>query len=298
MIRSYRDEDLPRVAEMVRAGVRLDKATISRRLASGKALVFDDEGIRAVGVVGDPYSSEEQDRMDLWLYVAPHFRRMGIGKRLFDRLFPGDRVLRPTYLEAGYRCDEGDGRRFFRARGFARWFTLYFMRYSGRPLPEPSLEVRPPAEEWLDAYFDLVNRSFYSLRRAQDMRPFAPYPAGSTGNREIRRAILDRESSFLFFEEGELIGIGETDGRDFIDLVAVHPDRRRRGYGRAITAYCVNRLLARGCRTVVTAVLEINTAARRLYESMGFQQFEVYEEARVLLRPHGDAGHASGEGVG
>jgi len=53
--------------------------------------------------------------------------------------------------------------------------------------------------------------------------------------------------------------------------IFTHPDARRRGYARAITAALVSDLLAEGCRDVVLNVLAENAPAIDLYTTLGFR---------------------------
>ena len=53
--------------------------------------------------------------------------------------------------------------------------------------------------------------------------------------------------------------------------LAVAPDSRRRGIGRALLARALSELAERGVRTLFLEVRESNTAARTLYESSGFR---------------------------
>ena len=52
--------------------------------------------------------------------------------------------------------------------------------------------------------------------------------------------------------------------------IAVHPDARRRGFGRALTRYLLETVAQNGIRTVFLEVRESNGAARALYRSLGF----------------------------
>jgi ribosomal protein S18 acetylase RimI-like enzyme len=52
--------------------------------------------------------------------------------------------------------------------------------------------------------------------------------------------------------------------------VAVHPDARRRGLGRAVVAWLTNDLLRQGCDAVVIGVFVSETAACRLYDRLGY----------------------------
>ena len=89
-------------------------------------------------------------------------------------------------------------------------------------------------------------------------------------------------------EDGVLLGYvgwNLTDPDDGeLEMVAVHPDARRRGVGTALCREVVDRMRDRG-----VAVVRIGTGsdafhapARRLYESLGFRGYPVVAYARTL----------------
>ena len=57
--------------------------------------------------------------------------------------------------------------------------------------------------------------------------------------------------------------------------LAVLPEFRSQGIGRALLAAAEHRARARGCAKLTLEVLEANQGARRLYESVGFRDFEL-----------------------
>jgi ribosomal protein S18 acetylase RimI-like enzyme len=57
-----------------------------------------------------------------------------------------------------------------------------------------------------------------------------------------------------------------------IRMLAVAPDCRRRGIGRALSEACITRARAEGKRRVVLHADETMTAARDLYEGLGFKR--------------------------
>lgn len=65
--------------------------------------------------------------------------------------------------------------------------------------------------------------------------------------------------------------------------VFVHPDHRRRGLGRAVTASVVRELLERGIRLVVLNVAQENRVAIGMYEGLGFQRNCAFFECPVAV---------------
>jgi predicted GNAT family acetyltransferase len=63
-----------------------------------------------------------------------------------------------------------------------------------------------------------------------------------------------------------------------IGAVATHPDYRRRGYCSAVTEAVV-KLLAGDVETICLNVHSENEAAIRIYERLGFERHQSYEEA-------------------
>jgi ribosomal protein S18 acetylase RimI-like enzyme len=84
--------------------------------------------------------------------------------------------------------------------------------------------------------------------------------------------------------DGELVGLvwvgrapGERGGWWIYDIDVV-PDQRRRGYGRALLEAAEHAALERGADSVGMNVFGGNDAARRLYESSG------YDVAAIFMR--------------
>lgn len=69
---------------------------------------------------------------------------------------------------------------------------------------------------------------------------------------------------------GYVIARGVADEGEILNL-AVAPAHQRRGLGRMLAQRAIETLAARGARAVYLEVRESNTAARRLYEGLGFE---------------------------
>ena len=89
---------------------------------------------------------------------------------------------------------------------------------------------------------------------------------------------------------GQLIGyvgsqtvLGETDMMN----LAVAPEARRQGTGRALVLALVDALTEKGSHSLMLEVRVSNTPAQKLYESMGFSQ--VGRRPKYYVNPREDA---------
>ena len=69
-----------------------------------------------------------------------------------------------------------------------------------------------------------------------------------------------------------------------LQMVAVHPDARRRGVGTAVCRAALDRLRHRGVSVVHvgTGGDPFHASARRLYESLGFTAYQVVDYTRSI----------------
>ena len=91
----------------------------------------------------------------------------------------------------------------------------------------------------------------------------------------LRLLLGDGAIGVVLTEQGRVVAYGGMTtvlDEGSVTNIAVHPEARRRGYGRAVTQELIRRASACGIRTVFLEVRESNTAARALYASLGFAE--------------------------
>jgi ribosomal-protein-alanine N-acetyltransferase len=227
-------------------------ATGSRALLDLWRVAADEEGALC-GIAFAAVRSEQPPLYDFYAAVHPSLRRQGLGRAL-----AGPAAASGAGLRARVRDDCAPGRGFLRALGFAEAGAQLSLHWSGQlpwQPPMPALRIRP-AREADKAALERLSRAAWT--DAPDTRPD-----------EIAQLFADEDRLVLVAEsEGRPLGylagvkLGRTLG---IEEVAVSPDFRRMGVGRALVAHALAREQA-----AVLSVSEANLPARALYRSLGF----------------------------
>jgi ribosomal-protein-alanine N-acetyltransferase len=197
--------------------------------------------------------------LDIYAAVAPELRRQGLGRALLEPVL----ALRDAVLRARVRDTHRDGRAFLAALGFSEVAAQLSLTWPGHPKPElpemPALRIREMSARDKDLLGRLSNEAWAG----------APDSFGTRAD----------EIAQLFGEEGRLVLLAQSEGRPMgylsavrlgrtlgIEEVAVLPEFRRMGVGRALVASA----LSRDAAGAVLSVNEDNKAARQLYRSLGF----------------------------
>ena len=66
-------------------------------------------------------------------------------------------------------------------------------------------------------------------------------------------------------------------------MTGVHPEFRRRGLGKAITEVCCNQLLQQNVKSIELDVDSNNTAAIKVYKSLGFAEISQVRWGELIL---------------
>ncbi len=105
--------------------------------------------------------------------------------------------------------------------------------------------------------------------------------------RDIARKVAVSPELFLIgSEDGRVVAtvMGSYDGhRGWVYYLGVHPDCQRRGYGRLMMDTITAKLTALGCPKINLQVRDGNEAARKFYESIGFQTDPVFAMGKRLV---------------
>ena len=93
------------------------------------------------------------------------------------------------------------------------------------------------------------------------------------------------DTSLVAYQNGRQVGFSFTEYAEedaFIVFLAVRPDSRRRGIGKALVNETLRLLKEKGVRFVEIMTAEENSAAQRFWASQGFTDFKMKVLAKRL----------------
>ena len=161
-------------------------------------------------------------------------------------------------------------------------------------LPTDSLLVLAPEETIREvAYSEDHLDDFVELFQLTDTRESEPQHRASERDHEMREAMKDeyaRTSFTALLADDRLIGFcyGQVWDKELaIEELGVIPEYRRRGLGRFLVIRCIEKLIERYAdhdARVTIGTDRTNTAALRLYESLGFRADVVESYATYYRR--------------
>ena len=100
-----------------------------------------------------------------------------------------------------------------------------------------------------------------------------------------RKTGVDANGLLVLEDDSRLIGavmVGYDGHRGWINYLAVHPDHRRRGLGRALMAAAEQRLAELGCPKVNLQVRASNQEAVAFYRRIGYSVDDVVSMGRRI----------------
>jgi ribosomal-protein-alanine N-acetyltransferase len=214
--------------------------------------------------------------LEIYVAVAPQLRRQSLGRALLEPLMQWvQEAQEPVALRARVNDapESRAGLAFLKALGFAASVAQLTLNWSEatlvpRELPALSLRQLVPGD----------SAGLQQLSRLTD--------AAWAGAPDAFQTRAD-ELAQLMSELGRLVILASADGRGVgylsgvwlgktlgIEEVAVLPDYRRAGIGRALVTFA----LQQNARAAILSVSEENRAARAMYRALGFK-----ETARKLI---------------
>jgi GNAT superfamily N-acetyltransferase len=227
------------------------------------------------------WSIEAEDVIGGWVGVLPDHRRAGLGARLYELAEEHARSLRARLFTSFVNDSSEDGRRFARSRGFEeqggdRFWELDVATAELRNAPTPPgvelVRLREVADRERDL-FELFDAAHSDMPGDQvwtlNFDEWLPEALGDpTLDLDLSAvALMDgRPVAFAWLNSDREGGYGDN------EMTGTHPDFRRRGLARALTAEIESRLQARGARRIYALAATKQDMGVKFWESLPYEK--------------------------
>ncbi|MDF2658133.1 MAG: GCN5-related N-acetyltransferase [Paenibacillus sp.] len=215
----------------------------------------------------------------LTVYVAPQFRRQGIGSAMVNYIETGLRADGTQKIRSSFRAGHPSSQAFARKLGYDKYFSSTFMQRTGDPFPLEELPVRPYTDEDYLASQSFYAAAFHEMRVRVGCFPDSVIAEPSEKERSIWRE--GAENRFVYELNGEIVAYSNLPGHE-IGSVSVRTDFQGRGIGRKFVMYLCNEIYRRG-HAKVNLWCVVGNYARNLYDSLGFTEKYTMEFMRKTL---------------
>ncbi|MBY3620673.1 GNAT family N-acetyltransferase [Acinetobacter sp. CUI P1] len=160
------------------------------------------------------------------------------------------------------------------------YFTSYIMERMGAPFPSENIVVRNYEENDYFEWDRVCELAFFHMRQRIGMYPSFFYTPVEWEREQFKK---NKDNMFVMTVNDTIVAIGKIAGNK-ISIVAISIEHQSRGYGRAFVKFLVNEIIRKGENKVTLEVVKGNFA-KSLYESLGFEETEIYHNYIKYFRP-------------
>ena len=147
-------------------------------------------------------------------------------------------------------------------------WDMYEMEYSGGG-KITDISPIPLSAEYYEQYKELVDKCYYPMRKALNIRPYDKHHYSLDELSEL-------ETNTFVLVEGGVVICSVTCNGGLIETLVVHPEHQRKGYGRRMIIFAINHIQQSGISPIRLTVSRWNENAAALYKSLGFEVVGVH----------------------
>lgn len=212
----------------------------------------------------------------LYVYVFPEFRGKGYGTLAARQAEAGMQSSPHWKITTAYARNNEVARKLAEKCGFKKKFASAVMKYQGSRFEEKELPVRKYREEDFVAAFTVEDEAFHKMRLETGCFPDSTLSEPSDDMRNFYAE--HAEDEYVYLQDDEIIGFAQIDGAE-LSSVSIKLSHQGKGLGKEFTKFLTNRILEKEGEAPFLYCVVGNDKARRLYESLGFEEIACNEYA-------------------
>ena len=230
-----------------------------------KLITAEYNGVAA----GYLFASIAPDNCQAFIYVAPEYRRLGIGAALCRE---AERLCREKNEKEmwGYYYNPELINGFIDKLGFYFTTSSIDMEYTGGIIPEQKRDMIFNCKECDKK--DYLRCQYIWNKGMHEMRLRAGYPNSKMTEvtEEGFQNFIESDDNYILKNGGKIVGYGVISG-DEIGSLAVDTEEFNKGYGTALAIFMTNEILRRGYKTAHSTIEAKNVNSRRVHEKIGYK---------------------------
>ena len=205
----------------------------------------------------------------LYIYIFPEYRHKGYG---YLAACTAERQIQSSPLlsiATSYDSKNEIAKNFAEKCGFEVKSSSSVMCYQGEKFDIPELPIHKHRDEDFVEAYSMSAEAFHIMRLETGHDPNSvPYVPDD----EVRQYCLDTaDERYIYVLDDEIVGCAHIDGAE-IDNVAIKITHQGKGLGKLFVKFLVNEILEKGVGEPFLFCLSVNKKARRLYDSLGFEE--------------------------
>lgn len=280
MIRPFRYNDYENIDEIIRT-VDTDFEQDDVELIAAQAnvfLVYDDGQINGFAYATISTDDNQEEEIEVKLYVEPKSRKQGIGSKLYHKLIESLDLTNSKAIISYIRVDLNDPTGFCEKLGFSKWWGSPELIFKGAKFPDLDITFHHYKDKFYEQYRGIKNECYYEIQRSNDIKPYT-YPFS---DEEREQLLKNRENVYLVLDNDQIVA-SVTIGDGEIDNLMVAPTHQGKGYGKKSLQFAMNNMLDQGYDEIRICYMEGNASAEKLYFSLGFEALQHTHVYRKIL---------------
>lgn len=280
MIRDYRKSDVDEIVRIYTLEYKAMPEEIEAIKSAPKILVYDDNGIK-----GFIHLEMSNGYCYIEMGAASNELVKPVGLKLWEeakKLFIENSI---NFIEVFHVKDNLNWQELFNELGFEYWYSVYRLEYRGTKFSEPDICSVKYEDKYYEDKARIGSEAFSQLRKDNDIKPYDWYLSASKEAiaRDRKTTLKQKDYTHLFFENNELVGAARVRNAE-IELLFTNVKYQRKGYGKKILQFAINRGLEQNSEGVNLNALASNEKALGLYKSTGFNIVQAQDCRKLLIK--------------
>ena len=271
IIRKYKTDDESALKTVTKDANRNYIEDLEGYYNKDKLMIAEYNGV----VAGYMDADFSKGNNPVFIYVAPEYRRRGIGTMLYNEAERQVREKGENELYSRQYYEYELGKAFADNLGF-KWISgsTYMIYKGGDEIPEIKREmIRKYKEEDAARVHQIVARAFHALHIKLGYPDYMCVLDDELNEDRRKEYNGIAEGSYVLEDGGKIVGFGNICGKN-IGSLAVDMEMNNKGYGKALAVFMTNEIFRRGNKTAELWCEVGNDNAYRIYYSIGYRETE------------------------